>query len=99
MQKVAEDVFLLKGFSPKLIIVYTIGDVLLDAGTRGAERRIMRQLQGRNIMAHALTHAHADHQGSSHAVCEALGIPLWCGEADKEAVESGDLSHVVPKTR
>jgi glyoxylase-like metal-dependent hydrolase (beta-lactamase superfamily II) len=34
-----------------------------------------------------LTHAHPDHQGASHAVCSALGIPLWCGEADAEAVE------------
>ena len=25
------------------------------------------------MTAHALTHAHPDHQGSSHAVCQALG--------------------------
>ncbi len=39
------------------------------------------------MTAHALTHAHPDHFGSSHAVCEALGIPLWCGEPDARAVE------------
>jgi hydroxyacylglutathione hydrolase len=39
------------------------------------------------VAAHALTHAHPDHFGSSHAVCEALGIPLWCGERDAPVVE------------
>jgi hydroxyacylglutathione hydrolase len=39
------------------------------------------------VRAHALTHAHPDHFGSSHAVCEALGIPLWCGERDAAVVE------------
>jgi len=39
------------------------------------------------VSAHALTHAHPDHFGSSHAVCEALGIPLWCGERDAAVVE------------
>ena len=29
--------------------------------------------------AHALTHAHPDHQGASHAVCERLGLPFWVG--------------------
>ena len=48
----------------------------------------MRQLQGRTVSAHALTHAHPDHQGSSHAVCERLGIPLWCGEGDVPAMET-----------
>jgi hydroxyacylglutathione hydrolase len=39
------------------------------------------------VAAHALTHAHPDHYGSSHAVCEALDIPLWCGERDAPVVE------------
>ena len=40
------------------------------------------------MTAHALTHAHPDHQGASHAVCDALGIPLWCGEGDADAMET-----------
>jgi hydroxyacylglutathione hydrolase len=39
------------------------------------------------VSAHALTHAHPDHYGSSHAVCDQLGIPLWCGEQDAKVVE------------
>jgi hydroxyacylglutathione hydrolase len=88
MKQLAEDVYQLKGRPPNAINVYVIGDVLIDAATRQAEKRIMRQLAGRTIAAHALTHAHPDHQGSSHAVCEQLGIPLWCGQGDVPAMET-----------
>jgi hydroxyacylglutathione hydrolase len=64
-----------------------VGDVLIDAGASSDRRRILRQLEGRTVNAHALTHAHPDHFGSSHAVCEAKGIPLWCGEKDAAVVE------------
>jgi hydroxyacylglutathione hydrolase len=39
------------------------------------------------VTVHALTHAHPDHYGSSHAVCEALRLPLWCGQRDAAVVE------------
>jgi hydroxyacylglutathione hydrolase len=61
--------------------------VLIDAGMSTARKGILQQLSGRTVRAHALTHAHPDHYGSSHAVCEALGIPLWCGERDASVVE------------
>ena len=64
-----------------------MGDVLIDAGTELARRRIEPQLADREGRAHALTHAHPDHYGSSHAVCEALDIPLWCGERDAHVVQ------------
>jgi hydroxyacylglutathione hydrolase len=67
--------------------VYLAGEVLIDAGTSADRRRVLRQLEGRTVTAHALTHAHPDHFGSSHAVCEALRIPLWCGERDASVVE------------
>jgi hydroxyacylglutathione hydrolase len=99
MKEIAPDLFLLRGFPPNAINVYLMGDVLLDAGTRHAARRILKQLRGRKVSAHALTHAHPDHQGSSKAVSEALGIPVWCGEKDVPALESGDLSGQVPDPR
>jgi hydroxyacylglutathione hydrolase len=89
MKQLAEDVYLLRGFPPNFINAYLVGDVLIDAATRQGEQRIMRQIAGRKITAHALTHAHPDHQGSSHAICEQLGIPLWCGRDDIPAMESG----------
>ncbi|HEY2282958.1 MAG TPA: MBL fold metallo-hydrolase [Solirubrobacteraceae bacterium] len=88
MKQLAEDVYQLKGWPRNAINVYVIGDVLIDAATRQAEKRIMRQLAGRTIAAHALTHAHPDHQGASHAVCEQLDIPLWCGQGDVPAMET-----------
>lgn len=91
MQQLADGVWQLKGFPPDNINVYVLGDVLIDAGGALDRRRILKQLAGRTITAHALTHAHFDHYGSSHAICEKLGIPLWCGAADVEAVEAGKM--------
>src|SRR3954447_11865371 len=91
MKRLAEDLEILHGFPPYAFNVYVMGGVLVDAGTRYARGRILRQLRGRKLLAHALTHAHPDHQGSSHAVCEELGLPLWCGEWDATAMETEGL--------
>ena len=88
MKRLADGLYLLRGFPPHVINVYLVGDVLIDAATRQGERRILRQLAGRELNAHALTHAHPDHQGASHAVCERFGIPLWCGAGDVAAMET-----------
>jgi hydroxyacylglutathione hydrolase len=88
MKQLAKDLYLLRGFPPDAINVYLAQDVLIDAATRQGERRIMRQIRGRPVRAHALTHAHPDHQGASHAICESLQIPLWCGEGDVHAMET-----------
>lgn len=90
MKQLADGVSQLRGLPPNAINVYLLGDVLIDAATRQGERRIMRELRGRSLAAHALTHVHPDHQGASHAVCERFGIPLWCGERDAARMESSD---------
>ncbi|NIP81000.1 MAG: MBL fold metallo-hydrolase [Gemmatimonadetes bacterium] len=79
-----------------LVNVYLLEDVLLDAGGRSAVARLLRALRGHGLTAHVLTHAHFDHQGGSHAVCEQRGVPLWCGRGDRWAVETGELSRVYP---
>jgi hydroxyacylglutathione hydrolase len=91
VERLADDVWQLAGFPAHNINAYVIEDVLVDAGTRLDARRILRQLEGREISAHALTHAHVDHYGASHVVCERLGIPLWCGAGDVAAVEAGKM--------
>lgn len=91
MKRLAEDVWQLGGFPPDAINVYLVGDVLIDASTRLAKRRILRQLRGHAVSAHALTHAHPDHQGASHAVCEALKIPFWVGADDVAPAENPRL--------
>jgi glyoxylase-like metal-dependent hydrolase (beta-lactamase superfamily II) len=94
VKELASGVQQLRGRPSNAINVYLVGDVLIDAATRQAERRIMRQISGRRLSAHALTHAHPDHQGSSHAICERLGIPLWCGQGDVPAMETpGGISN------
>jgi glyoxylase-like metal-dependent hydrolase (beta-lactamase superfamily II) len=80
-----------RGQVPDLINEYVIEDVLIDAGTRHSGKRILRELKGHEINAHALTHAHADHQGASHEICEALGIPYWVSERDADAAEDPEL--------
>jgi hydroxyacylglutathione hydrolase len=97
VKKLADDLYMLDGFPPYGINVYLVGDVLVDAATRHATRRILRQVRGKAVTAHALTHAHPDHQGASHVVCEKLGIPLWCGELDAAAVEDGRIMDRQPK--
>jgi hydroxyacylglutathione hydrolase len=88
MRQLAAGVHQLRGWPPNAINVYLIGDVLIDAATRQGEQRILKQIAGRKLSAHALTHAHPDHQGSSHAICERLQIPLWCGQGDVPAMET-----------
>ena len=48
---------------------------------------LLRELGDRTIEGHALTHAHPDHMGASHAVCEKLGVPFWVGRDDVAAAE------------
>jgi hydroxyacylglutathione hydrolase len=91
VQQLADDVWQLSGFPANAVNVYVIGDVLVDAGTRIDRGRILKQVRDREIRTHVLTHAHPDHFGASRAVCKELGIPLWCGEGDVEAVEAGKM--------
>jgi hydroxyacylglutathione hydrolase len=91
MRRLAEDLWLLRGFPPHAINVYLMDDVVVDAATRLARKRILEQVRPHRVTAHALTHAHPDHQGASHAICEALQIPLWCGAGDVEAMETGRI--------
>jgi glyoxylase-like metal-dependent hydrolase (beta-lactamase superfamily II) len=91
MKELADGVFQLDGTPPNGINVYLMGDVLLDAGTVFDKGRILKQIKGRELSAHALTHAHIDHFGASKAVCETHAIPFWCGADDAEAVEAGKM--------
>jgi hydroxyacylglutathione hydrolase len=100
VKELAPGLWQLRGFPPQGINVYLMGDVLVDAATKRAGRRILGELKGRSVTAHALTHAHPDHQGASHEVCTALGIPFWVGERDADAAEDPRLiKERQPQTR
>jgi len=97
MKLVADSVYQLPGLPPNAINCYLVGDVLVDSATRNHARFILRKLKGHTVNAHALTHAHGDHQGSSAAICAALGIPYWVGAGDVAAAESGRVYDDMPK--
>jgi hydroxyacylglutathione hydrolase len=78
-------------FLPNSINAYLVGDVLIDAGTRRSGGGILRDLDGHAVSAHALTHAHPDHQGASHEVCTTLGIPYWVPDGDVKAAKDPSL--------
>jgi hydroxyacylglutathione hydrolase len=89
MRQLADGVELLNAPAVVGFNVYLVDGVLVNGGARQSARRILRQLRGRSVEAVALTHVLPDHQGGSHAICESLGVPLWCGEADADAMEAG----------
>src|SRR5436190_6692641 len=91
MTELAPGVHLLTGFPKYGINWYLVGDVLIDAGGKSDRKRILKQLAGHKVTAHALTHAHPDHQGASHAVCTELGIPFLVPERDVPAAEDPEL--------
>jgi hydroxyacylglutathione hydrolase len=98
VKELAQGVWHVRGQRPPIstvakwgINVYLVDDVLIDASTRHSGKRILRELDGRDVSAHALTHAHPDHQGASHEVCDALGIPYWVPEKDVPAAENPEL--------
>jgi hydroxyacylglutathione hydrolase len=78
-------------FLPNSVNAYLVDDVLIDAGTRHSAKGILKDLDGHEVTAHALTHAHPDHLGASHEVCTRLGIPYWVPEKDVEVAEDPEL--------
>ncbi len=91
MQQVADDLWQLSLAPRQALNVYVVGDVLVDAGVERSGPKIVEALRGRDIKAHAITHAHSDHVGGSRHVCDALDIPCWAPERDADAAESGRL--------
>jgi glyoxylase-like metal-dependent hydrolase (beta-lactamase superfamily II) len=85
MKELADGVWQLDGRPSDLLNVYLLEDVLIDAASRFDAGRILSQLRGRDVASHALTHAHPDHLGSSHEVCERLELPFWVGAHDAAA--------------
>ncbi|MGH2962595.1 MAG: MBL fold metallo-hydrolase [Solirubrobacterales bacterium] len=87
MKQLGPDLWQLRGFPPNGINVYLAEDVLIDAATRRAGRRILRQVEDRPLSLVALTHVHPDHQGAVQQVCEARGVPLACHVDDVDGME------------
>jgi hydroxyacylglutathione hydrolase len=93
MKELAPDVWHIQCLPalPYAVNAFLVDDVLIDAGTRQSGKRIKKQLDGHEVKAHALTHAHPDHQGASKELCETLGVPFWCPDKDVPAAEDSTL--------
>jgi len=87
VRNLAPGVWRLAELPTPTINVYLAEDVLIDAGRTWDRRRILKQIEGRDVSLLALTHVHPDHQGAVKAVCEARGIPLACHADDVDAME------------
>jgi glyoxylase-like metal-dependent hydrolase (beta-lactamase superfamily II) len=96
MNKIAKDVFQIALMPRSSINCYLIEDVLIDAGIRSSGKQILSSVKDFEVNAHAITHAHADHQGASSQICEVLNIPFLCGEKDKIRAESGIVTEEYP---
>jgi glyoxylase-like metal-dependent hydrolase (beta-lactamase superfamily II) len=94
MHQLAPGLRALPGFPPHAFNVHLAGSVVVDAATRHAAGRILRGLRaaGAEVSAHAVTHGHSDHQGSSAALVAALGVPFWAPAAEAAALRAGDTS-------
>jgi glyoxylase-like metal-dependent hydrolase (beta-lactamase superfamily II)/predicted ester cyclase len=90
LERVADGVWLLRGFVPRTMNVYLLEDegggvTLYDAGIRSMTNAIATAaapLGGINRI--VLGHADADHRGAAAG----LGVPVHCHPADREAAES-----------
>ncbi len=89
MEQLADGVHRIALLPRDAINAYVIGDVLVDAGIKQSGAKLVAALRGREIAAHALTHAHPDHVGGSRHVVDALGVPLWSPAGDADDVEAG----------
>ena len=97
MRQIADGVWQIPVLPRQSVNCYLVGDVLVDAGVRWSGPKLLRALKGRTVAAHMLTHAHPDHQGATHAVCTALGLPLWCHALEREAAETGQVTAAYPE--
>jgi glyoxylase-like metal-dependent hydrolase (beta-lactamase superfamily II) len=89
MRRVAEDVFQIALTPRDGVNAYLVGDIVVDAGTKGAAKRLIKALHGHAVGGHALTHAHADHAGGSKQLVDAFEMPVAVGVGDRADLESG----------
>jgi glyoxylase-like metal-dependent hydrolase (beta-lactamase superfamily II) len=89
IERVSTDLLRLSLWPLDAVNVYVLRDILVDSGGKFARRRLLSALAGMTIKGHVITHAHFDHFGCSHAVCEHFRVPFMCGEGDRTAAETG----------
>ena len=99
MEQVAKDVYHISLMPRNGINCYIIEGVLVDAGIRSSDKKISKNLKEIQIYAHALTHAHADHQGCSNMICNQFDVPFFCHENEVYRAESGLVTKEYPSEK
>lgn len=94
--KIADDVYHIPVFPRKSINTYFIENILIDAGIKNSGNKIISAIGEREVKAHAITHAHADHQGASNFLCNYYQVPFWCSKGERESAESGNVTAGYP---
>ncbi len=96
MRELADGVFHLPLMPRAGVNAYLVGDVLVDAGFSWQAKRVLRDVRGRIVRSHVLTHAHVDHAGGSRQVVDALGVPVRAGARDLPTLASGRPEQAFP---
>ncbi len=99
MKEISKNVYQIALFPRSAINCFLIDDIIIDAGIRSSGNKIIKAVKNKKISKHILTHAHADHQGSSSFICNTLNIPLWTSELEKEKAESGNVIDEYPNSK
>nr|WP_299035080.1 MBL fold metallo-hydrolase [uncultured Tenacibaculum sp.] len=89
MKTVAKDVYHIPLMPRNGINCYIIEGVLIDSGIRNSYKKIVKSVTDVPIHLHALTHAHADHQGCINEICSQFKVSLYCHEKEVARAESG----------
>jgi glyoxylase-like metal-dependent hydrolase (beta-lactamase superfamily II) len=96
MIKVAKDAYQIPLMPRSAINCYLTEDVLIDAGIKSSGKKILNALKENEVRKHVITHAHADHQGSSKEVCIQLNIPYMCHELEVNRASTGYVIEEYP---
>lgn len=99
MKQIAQDVFHIPLMPRNSINCYIIEGILIDSGIKSSFSKISQALEKVPIRAHALTHAHADHQGSTKQICETFDIPLFCHKNEADRTETGLVTKEYPSDK
>lgn len=99
MKEVAKDVYHLPLLPRNSVNCYIIEGILIDSGIKGAQKKLTKALRNTSLTAHVLTHAHADHQGCTKAICETFNLPLYCHEKEVARAESGFATKDYPSNK
>ncbi len=97
LTQVAEGVWVGPTVPGPFVNLIVVDDVVVDSGLRWSRRRVASLLRGRALSSHVVTHAHADHLGSTAWLCQTLGLRLEMGAPDADRYESGRIDTVVSR--